>query len=153
MVSVNQQYALRQAISTPVPCAYAHGVGPLAADAGAVVTFGGTGTNTGAAPGNVGNYEGQFDNGFAATPISSNMIITAAHVFPGPTTTFVYNNGTTTATTYTVQVVATLDDLAVWQIAPNQTATFSLTAPIYTGNSELQSTIVDVGRGYRTAVP
>ena len=77
------------------------------------------------------------------------MMITAAHVFPGPTATFVYDNGTTTATTYSVQVVATLDDLAVWEIAPNQTATFTLTAPIYTGSSELGSTIVDLGRGYQ----
>jgi hypothetical protein len=125
------------------------GIGPFSPEARAIVTFGGTGNNTGPAPGNVGNYEGTFDAGFTATPITSNMIIAPSHVFPGDTTSFVYNNGTATATTYTVQVVATLDDLAIWEIAPNQTGTFSLTAPIYTGSSELGSTIVDVGRGYQ----
>ena len=100
------------------------GIGPLAPAANAVVTFGGTGYNSSAAPGNVGAYEGIFDAGFTGTPISSNMMVTAAHVFPGPTSTFVYDNGTTTATTYNVQAVATLDDLAVWEISPNQTATF-----------------------------
>jgi hypothetical protein len=131
------------------------GVGPLAPAAKAVVTFGGAGYNSSAAPGNVDAFEGIFDGGYTGTPISSNMLVTAAHLFPGPTTTFIYDNGTTTATTYNVQVVATLDDLAVWEIAPNQTATFSLTAPIYTGNSELGSTVVDVGRGYQrgAAIP
>jgi len=125
------------------------GIGSLATEAQAVVTFGGTGYNSSAAPGNVGNYEGIFDTGYTGTPITSNMMITASHVFPGPNATFVYNNGTTTATTYNVQVVATMDDLALWEITPNQTATFTLTAPIYTGNSESGSTIVDVGRGYQ----
>ena len=124
------------------------GVGPLSPEARAIVTFGGSGSNTGAAPGNVGNYEGIFNNGYTATPITSNAILTASHLTPGLTTAFIYDNGTATATTYTVQVVATLDDLAVWEIAPNQTGSFSLTAPLYTGSGEVGSTIVDVGRGY-----
>lgn len=124
------------------------GVGPLSQNAGAVETFGGSGYNTGAAPGNVQEYEGMFNGGYTATPITSNTILTASHLLPGPTTTFVYDNGTSTATTYAVQVVATLDDLAVLEIAPNQTGSFSLTAPIYTGSSEAGSTIVDLGRGY-----
>lgn len=128
------------------------GVGPLSPQARAIVTFGGTGNNYGEAPGNVGIYEGMFDTGFTATPITGNMILTASHLFPATTTTFVYNNGTATATTYTVQVAATLDDLAAWEIAPNQTGAFSLTAPIYTGDSEVGSTIVDVGRGYQRGV-
>jgi len=120
------------------------------------VTFGGTGYNSG--PVVVANqtvvigsypiedYEGTFDSGYTATPITSNMIIAPSHIFPGSTTSFVYSNGTATATTYTVQVVATLDDLALWEV---QSGSFSLTAPIYTGNSEATSTIVDLGRGYQ----
>jgi hypothetical protein len=124
------------------------GVGPLADRSRAVVTFGGSGYNTDAAPGNVQNYEGSFNGSYTATPINSNTIVTAAHILPGPTDTFVYDNGTSTATTYNVQVVATLDDLAVLEIAPNQSGSFSLSVPIYTGSSEAGSTIVDMGRGY-----
>jgi hypothetical protein len=133
--------------------ALSFGGGAFAREASAVVTFGGTGNETDAAPGNVGMYEGLFNGGYSATPITSNMIVTAAHLFPGPTTTFVYNNGTATATTYNVQAVASLDDLAIWEISPNQPGTFTLTAPIYTGSSELGSTIVDVGQGYARGDP
>jgi hypothetical protein len=135
------------------------GTGPFSPEARAIVTFGGTGYNSGPVVINnqtidigsypIEDYEGTFDTGYTATPITSNMILGASHIFPGYDTSFVYNNGTATATTYTVQVVATLDDLAVWEIAPNQTGAFSLTAPIYTGSSEVGSTIVDLGRGYQ----
>ncbi len=131
------------------------GVGPFSPEARAIVTYGGTGNNSG--PVVIANqtidigsypiedYEGTFDGGFTATPIKSNMIIAPSHIFPGSTTSFAYSNGTMTTTTYTVQVVATLDDLAIWEV---QSGSFSLTAPIYTGSSEVGSTIVDLGRGY-----
>jgi hypothetical protein len=127
----------------------------LATAASAVVTIGGAGYNSGPAPGNVGQYEGIFDNGFTGIPVTSNMFITAAHVMPGLSSTFIYDNGGTTPTTYTVQPVATLDDLALWEISPNQSADFSLTAPIYTGSSEASSTIYVTGRGYQrgAAIP
>jgi hypothetical protein len=123
------------------------GVGPLAPQARAIITFGGTGNEFGTPPGNVGIYEGSF-NGYTGTAITSNMLISANHLLLGFNNTFVYNNGTMTATTYAVQVVASLDDLSVLQIAPNQSGTFTLSAPIYTGSGEAGSTMVDVGKGY-----
>jgi len=140
MRPVNRARIFSIAISTAL-CAGAH-------HADAVVTFGGTGSNTSAPPGNIANYEGVFDGAFTATPVSPNTILTSAHLNPGSTSTFVFNNGTSVSTTYNVQIVATLDDLAVWEISPGQNETFSLTAPIYTGNAEQGATIVDVGRGY-----
>ena len=124
------------------------GVSSLSSKAQAVITFGGSGSNTSAFPGNVANYEGIFNAFYTGTPISSTILATATHLTPGTTTQFVYNNGGATATTYAIQQAATLDDLALWQIAPNQTATFSNVAPIYTGNTEIGSSIVDAGRGY-----
>jgi len=124
------------------------GIGPLCPTARAIVTYGTAGYNVPPAPGNVDQYEGIFD-GVAGTPITSNMMVTAAHIFPATNNVpFVFNNGTNTPTTYAVQVVATLDDLAVWEIAPNSGQSFSLTAPMYTGNSETGLSMVDVGRGY-----
>ena len=127
------------------------GVGPLSPQAGAVVTI--SGWNTTSFPvdahgNNVGNYQGVFDGAYSATPITSKMALTVSHIFPATTTLFVYNNGGATPTTYTLQVAATLDDLAAWEIAPNQTGSFTYTAPVYTGSGELGSSMVDAGRGY-----
>jgi hypothetical protein len=124
-------------------------IGPVCPQAQAVITFG-TGNNYGPAPGNVGIYEGTFDGGYASTPITSTMIAAPAHIFPADTTSFVFDNGTSNPTTYTVQIVASLDDLALWQIVPSesQASTFSISAPIYKGNSEQTSQIVDLGEGY-----
>lgn len=124
------------------------GVGPMSPEARAIIDFGVSGGNTTTPQGNVGIYEGSFNGGFTGTPITSSIMATATHLTPGETSSFVFNNNAATATTYTVQLEATLDDLALWQIAPNQTANFSVVAPIYSGSGELNSTIVDVGRGY-----
>lgn len=134
------------------------GIGPMSPEARAIVTYGGTGTNTGTVPYEIGsysldNYEGSFDtaapnSGYTGTPITSTMMLTASHIFPATTNVpFFYNNGTGTTTSYALEVVASLDDLAAWQVEPSQPS-FSLVAPIYTGSSELGSTVVDLGRGY-----
>ncbi len=126
----------------------AAGVMALSQQARAIITFGGTGTNAVPAPGNVDQYEGIFNGSYAGTAISPNFMVTATHLTPGPTSQFIFNNGSSTATTYNIQLVATLDDVALWQIAPNQNATFSTYVPIFTGSNEAGSALVDLGRGY-----
>ncbi len=116
-------------------------IGLAAPRASAVITFGGTGNNDTTPPDGVGSYEGDFGS-FIGTTISSNVLVTANHVTGSTTGTFVFNG-----TTYNVQIAATLDDLALWQIAPNDNASFSTYAPLYTGSSETGLSLVVVGRG------
>ena len=119
----------------------------LSPHASAIITFGGTGNNYTTPPDGVGNYEGLF-GAYLGTPISSNFMLSAAHIVGAPTQGFAFNNGTSTTTNYNMQLVVTLDDLAVWEIAPGGGNSFSEYAPLYTGNSEQGLSVVDVGRGY-----
>jgi hypothetical protein len=115
----------------------------------AVLTYG-TGNNyvtSTPAPGNVDMYEGDF-NSFTGTAVAPRFMLSANHVVGGPTGQFEFNNGTATATTYNIQLVASVDDLACWEIAPSTSTNFSVYAPIYTGSSETGSTVVDLGRGF-----
>jgi hypothetical protein len=131
-------------------------IGAASSAARAVVVWGGTGYNNATltpAPGNLQNFEGQLYGGYTGTPISSNFMISATHVIAGPTESFVYDNGTGIPTTYTMDEVATEDDMALWEIAPNSGLSFSTFTPVYTGSSEWNSQIVDVGRGYARGNP
>ena len=134
----------RRLKSQPLWLACFAGLCSISPAARAVVTFGGTGNNYTPAPGGVDAYEGQLNGTFTGTAISPTFVVGATHTFGFINEPFVYSDGTT----YNMQVVASLDDLEIWQIAPNQTGTFTSYAPIYTGNSEVGSTVVDVGRGF-----
>ena len=96
----------------------------------------------------------RFNNSFTGTTISlSTFVATASHAYPGAVhrLPFVFNNGTATATTYNIQIVASLDDLAIWKIAPNQTDRLARLhhRPAYTRQRRaLGATIVDLGRGF-----
>jgi hypothetical protein len=90
--------------------------------------------------------EGNF-GAYAGTTIGSQYLLTATHTNPGTTSTFTFNNGGLTPTTYNIQEVASIDDVSVWQIAPGTSATFSTYVPLYTGSSETGATVVDLGRG------
>lgn len=130
-------------------------VGAASSAARGVIVWGGSGYNDSSitpAPGNLQNFEGKLD-GYTATPISSNFLICATHLAIEPTGTFVYDNGTSLPTTYTVQLVATEDDMALYEIAPNSTGTFATFTQVYTGNNEVGSQIVDLGLGYTRGVP
>ena len=122
--------------------ALCYAFGPLASHALAIITWGGTGNNYTTPPGGVGNYE--IDFGWElATAISPTVMVTATHIGSGSSSTV-----TIGSSTYNVELAATLDDLALWQFVPNQPgAVFSSYAPLYTGDSEVGMSLVDVGRG------
>src|SRR6185369_12847606 len=63
------------------------------------------------------------------------------------TGTFIFNNGTATPTSYTVTLVATQDDLALWKIANDSSPGFSVYAPVYKGSGEEGQALVVLGRG------
>ncbi len=131
-------------------------MGAAASAARGVITWGGNGFNnasTTPAPGNLQNFEGYFQNAYTGTPISSRFVIGAAHTVEGPTETFTYDNGTGLPTIYNMVEVATEDDMVLWEIEPNQSASFSTFTPVYTGDSEVGSQIVDVGQGYMRYTP
>ncbi len=108
----------------------------------AIITFGGTGNNFTAPPNNLASFEGLLGTGAAGTTISSRLMLTATHVSGNTTGNFTFND-----TTYPMQLEATLDDLAMWEIAPNDTGTFSTFAPLYNGSNETNLPLVDVGYG------
>jgi hypothetical protein len=137
---------------------------PIAARA--VITFGGTGNNYTPAPGDpkvssVNNYEGFINGSFTGTMVSSNCVISAAHTFGNVVQQFTFNDANTlgVAQTFNTQIAASLDDLELASLVPGQTDTLgqpavfpaSQQAPIYTGNSEVGASIVDVGRGVSRA--
>ncbi|MGD0540037.1 MAG: hypothetical protein ABSB33_00830 [Tepidisphaeraceae bacterium] len=126
--------------------AFCAGLGAMLPHASAIITFGGTGNNFTTPPGGIGSYLGQLGNGFSGTTISSRVMLTATHISSNTTGSFTFNN-----TTYPMQIAATLDDLAIWQIAPNDSASFSTYAPLYTGNNETNLPLVDVGYGVQRA--
>lgn len=115
-------------------------IGWLAPHASAVITFGGTGNNDTTPPDGVGSYEGGFGT-FTGTTVSPNVLVTAEHVTGSTTNPFVFDG-----TTYSVQIAASLDDLALWKIAPGDNASFSTYAPLYTGSGEVGSSLIVVGR-------
>ncbi|HEX4055154.1 MAG TPA: PEP-CTERM sorting domain-containing protein [Tepidisphaeraceae bacterium] len=115
-------------------------IGSLSPYASAVITIGGTGNNYTPPPDGVGNYEGDLGS-FTGTTISSNVLVSATHIGSGTTSTFTFGGAT-----YNVQMAASLDDLALWEIAPNATGSFSTYAPLYTGSSEVNSPLIVVGR-------
>ena len=91
-------------------------------------------------------YVGGFF-GFLGTPISSRYFVTANHITGATTGTFTYNNGTSTTTSYSVQLAGVDDDLAIWEIAPIDTTNFSLYAPLYTSPTEIGQNLVVLGNG------
>jgi hypothetical protein len=123
--------------------AFCAAVGSLLPRASAIITFGSATNNTTTPPGSIGNYEVEFGS-FLGTIISSNVMVTATHI--GSNTT---GSVTIGVTPYNLQLATTIDDLAIWQIAPNGSASFptSSIAPVYTGSSEVGLSVVDVGRG------
>jgi hypothetical protein len=146
--------------------ASAAGLCSIPVAARAVITFGGTGNNYTAAPGDshvssVDNYEGQINGSFTATMVNSNYVIGANHTFGAVTQQFTFNDSATSGSsqTFNTQIAASLDDLELASLIPGQTDTLghaaafpaSQQAPIYTGNSETGGSIVDVGRGISRA--
>ncbi len=126
-------------------------MGAASSVARGIIVWGGNGYNNSAttpAPDNLQNFEGYFQNTYSGTPISPNFVIAAAHTVEGPTEIFTYDNGTGTPTVYNMVEVATEDDMVLWEIEPNQSASFSTYTSVYTGNSEVNSPIVDLGEGY-----
>jgi hypothetical protein len=133
----------------------------LPRDLRAVIVLGGrdatgalnnSGQNISPAPSDLGNYVGLFGN-YLGTPINSRYFITANHIGDGflnhsnTTSTFIFDNGTATPTTYTVNWVATQNDLALWKIADNNSPGFSVYAPLYRGSGEVGQSLVVMGRG------
>jgi len=117
-----------------------------ATPASAVIVMGGNGNNTGPDPFGLDAYVGQFGtvgNYTAAVPISPHYFVTAAHL--GHSTTFTYNNGTSTPTTYTVAYVGSENDLAVYKIVGP--GSFSLYAPIFTSTTVVGQSLVTIGDG------
>jgi hypothetical protein len=147
--------------------ASAAGLCSIPVTARAVITFG-TGNNYTAAPGDshvssVDNYEGQINGSFTATMVNSNYVISAAHTFGAVQQQFTFNDSNTggSSQTFNTQIAASLDDLELASLVPGQldtmghAATFpaSQQAPIYTGNSELSASVLDVGRGISRSSP
>src|SRR5579859_5462233 len=133
----------------------------LPRDARSVIVLGGrdasgnlnnSGQNSNPTPFNLGNYVGLFGN-YLGTPINSRYFITANHIGDGflnhtnTTSTFIFDNGTSTATTYTVARVATQNDLSLWKIADNSSPGFGIYAPVYRGSNEPGQALVVLGRG------
>jgi hypothetical protein len=110
-----------------------------------------SGQNSNPAPFGLGNYVGLFGN-YLGTPINSHFFLTANHIGDGflnhtnKTSTFIFNNGTSTPTTYAATWVSSSNDLALWKIADDGPA-FSLYAPVYRGNAEEGQSLVALGRG------
>ena len=99
---------------------------------------------------NIGTYEGLLGTGFAGTAISPRLMLTATHI-SGNTTGYFTLDGTK----YNMQLEATLDDLAMWEIAPNDSASFPSYVPVYSGTNETNLPLVDVGYGVQrgAAIP
>jgi hypothetical protein len=146
--------------------ASAAGICSIPVAARAVITFGGTGNNYTTAPGDshvssVDNYEGQLNGSFTGTMLTSNYAVGAAHTFGAVTQQFTFNDSAAggTSQTFNTQIAASLDDLELVSLIPGQldtlghAATFpaSQQAPIYTGNSEVGASMVNVGRGIARA--
>ena len=118
--------------------------------------------NASPVPDNLNEYVGSFGTTLG-TPISPYFVVTASHALGGSTTppvttspasppatnTFNFANGTGTITTYSMERVATDNDLAVWEIIPGQAGNpqFSLYAPIYTQSNEINQSLVVMGLG------
>ena len=145
----------RRAIPTVMLCAVA-----VPGTARAVIVLGGrdsagnlnnSGQNSNPAPSNLENDIGTFGN-YLGTPIAPRYFITANHIGDGflnpnnKTSSFIFDNGTATPTTYVATWVATQNDLAIWKI-PDTGPAFSIYAPLYTGNNEPGQSLVTLGRG------
>ncbi len=140
-------------LSLFAPCALLAGLLTITPPAQAVIVLGGrdasgtlngSGTNANPAPFDLGSYEGRF-GGFLGTPIASNYFVTAAHI--GDQGAFVFDNGTSTPTTYKgATLVGTDNDLAIWKI-PDSGPAFSYWAPLYTGAISTGQDLVVLGRG------
>jgi hypothetical protein len=115
-------------------------------------TLDNSGQNSNPAPYGLSNDVGLFGN-YLGTPINSRYFLTANHIGDGflnhtnKTGTFIFNNGTSTPTTYTVSWVATQNDLALWKIADDNSPGFTVYAPVYRGSSEPGQDLVVLGRG------
>jgi hypothetical protein len=123
-------------------------LGSLVPHAPAIITYGGTGNNFTAPPNGVGSYELNFGS-FLATAISPTVMVTANHIGGGSKAAVIVNG-----MSYNFQIAAALDDLTLWEFSPNQTgAAFSSYAPLYTGSSEVGSSLIVVGRGDARGTP
>jgi hypothetical protein len=128
--------------------AFCAGLGSLLPHAMAIITFGSPGNNFTAPPGSIGSDVGKLFTGGGGTAISSRAMLTATHVSGNTSGAFTYNNAT-----YNMVLAATLDDLGIWQTAPGETKTFSNFAPLYTGSTETNMSVVDVGYGVQRSSP
>ena len=117
-----------------------------------------SGQNSNPAPFDLGNDVGLFGN-YLGTPINSRYFITANHIGDGflnhtnKTSTFIFNNGTSTSTTYNVSWVSTQNDLSLWRITDPNAPGFGVWAPVYRGSNEPGQPLIVLGRGtFRDAV-
>jgi len=108
-------------------------------------TLDSSGRNLNPAPDNLGNYVGGFF-GFLGTPISPQYFVTANHITSATSGTFIYDNGTSTTTSYSATLAGVEDDLAIWKISDSGPA-FSLYAPLYTSSTEVGQSLIVLGLG------
>lgn len=101
------------------------------------------GRNLNPDPAGVGEYVGKFGNGSAVT-IGSQYLVTAAHV--SASSTFTFNNGTATPTTYHMALAATHGELSVYKIT-DANLSFSVYAPLYDKSNEVGKDLISVGYG------
>lgn len=120
----------------------------LCSAAHAVIVIGSQGNNTTTPPDGVGSYEGKFGS-YLGTPISSRFFVTANHVGSGGTGSFIFNNNTANGTTYNVQFYARIasTDLAIWEIQPSDTDSFTYYAPLEQSAPATGASMVMIGRG------
>jgi hypothetical protein len=81
---------------------------------------------------NVESYEGLGgQNSIVGVPISSRYLLSAYHLGTG-STVFHYNNDTNTTSNYNIQFVSEIgdSDIALWEIAPSNSASFTWWAPL-----------------------
>jgi hypothetical protein len=102
-------------------------------------------------PYNLSSYVGSLA-GLPGTTISPTYFVTVTHGGT-PSTTFTYNNGTSTPTNYTVRQVATLNDLALWQIDPASGQSFSYYAPVYMNSTIVGQPLITIGPGRAKGTP
>jgi Dockerin type I domain len=117
-------------------------LGSVLPHASAIITLGGTGNNFTTPPGGIGSYEGVLFTGGGGTAIGPQVMLTATHVSGNTSGIFTYNG-----LPYNMRLAATIDDLAIWQTASNETKTFGSFAPLYTGSSETNLPIAVEGYG------
>jgi hypothetical protein len=106
------------------------------------------GNNTTTPPDGLGSYEGLFGP-YLFTPIAPRFFVTANHVGGSGSGSITYSNNTVTSTTYNVQFYTRISgtDLAIWEIQPSDTDSFTYYAPLEQSAPATGAPLVVIGRG------